>query len=184
MSWNELYKGVRNDWGYTGPLNGDEEIVEIPMCDNPPIRNWNESWLFERMTEEAVEKLADAEDGTFVSYYDGHVIERETGDVYQGIYAGKVIKKGNTFIGEHGPTSDACYHFVYNPEGEWGKKWMPDPEFYPHLYKDDDDWKSMWERADNGNETVRYHLMWSKDGLGEDEAFDTLAELRAAFLTE
>ncbi len=45
----------------------------------------------------------------------------------------------------------------------------------------DDDWKPMWERDDKANRDSKYRLMWSKDGLGEDEIFDDLDVLRASF---
>lgn len=43
------------------------------------------------------------------------------------------------------------------------------------------DWEDMWEKGDTNYTDTSYRLMWSKEGLGDDEVFNDLNELRASF---
>lgn len=171
---NERYHGSSNEWGYFSPIGEDADSIEAPMDNGSRFIHRFEFWAFEKLTAKAVEELSEAEEGSFVSIYFGPVDETDGGDVYKGTRYGKVIKRGGKFSIEWGRSLST--HYLYNTEtDEWKDKWIDDPE-YPV-----EEWKSLWERDDKANRDSKYRLMWSKDGLGEDEIFDDLDVLRASF---
>lgn len=46
------------------------------------------------------------------------------------------------------------------------------------------DWQSIWEKGETNYKDMSYRLMWSNEGLGEDEMFGDLNALRTSFRAE